>query len=163
MEGFTRQEAIALTNVTGGNLSYYDSSGFIVPQKHGNPRKSCVIYSPEQVLELAIIAELRERLSLQRIKLVIVVMRSRNHDQSLLNCPIAIIGDELIVISDWQEFGDKVLEVARANGGKVMVQEVGRIGDVLSQLAGKAKIGGVLAYDRRIECTVLRLREECQN
>ena len=45
MEGFTRQEAIALTRTTSSRLAYLDRVKVVVPQKFGNSKKPVVIYS----------------------------------------------------------------------------------------------------------------------
>jgi DNA-binding transcriptional MerR regulator len=73
---FTRQEVITMTGIKAGKLSYLDSTGLVVPEKRGNPKRPIVIYSVEQVIQLKIIQRLREKLSLQTIKVVIEQIKS---------------------------------------------------------------------------------------
>lgn len=52
MEGFTRQETIALTETNSNQLSYLDRTGLIIPQKYGNSKKPTIIYSWEQIIKI---------------------------------------------------------------------------------------------------------------
>jgi hypothetical protein len=48
MNGFTRQETLALTGITVGMLNYLDETGEVVPTRAGNPPKPLQIaYSVE--------------------------------------------------------------------------------------------------------------------
>ena len=52
MEGFTRQETLALTKTTSSRLAYLDRTEVVIPEKYGNSKKPTVIYSWNQVLEI---------------------------------------------------------------------------------------------------------------
>src|SRR5437762_1109314 len=64
---FTSSEVIALTGITPRQLQWWDERGVVVPAREGHRR----IYSMEDLAEVAVICELRERgFSLQRVRKV---------------------------------------------------------------------------------------------
>lgn len=151
MNGFTRQEAIALTGVKSGNLSYMDRTGLVVPSKYGNPQRPTVIYSAEQILQLKIAETLRDRFSLQQIRKVVSAINADtitkdadrlmliNHEVYLLNTPIKL-GETLIALLPLCPEG-------------VPVQEIGSIKGAIAELreAGSK----VLDFEKRIQGTIL--------
>ena len=153
--GFTRQETISLTGITSGRLSYLDRKQIVVPEKDGNPSHPRVVYSWEQVLQIKIIARLREKLSLQEIRSVIDFLKKRNYEPSLFDCQLVLIESKLYLIEDWREFGTKILEASGKNKGKVVVNEIGVIGKIASQIRNEAKKNRVLDFDKRIIGTPL--------
>ncbi len=61
VSGFTRKEAIDLTGLTGHQLDYLAKEGTVVPKKYTKSKKPLVIYSWQQVKELKIIANLKQK------------------------------------------------------------------------------------------------------
>jgi DNA-binding transcriptional MerR regulator len=65
---FTSNEVVALTGITPRQLQWWDERGVVVPARAGHRR----IYSMEDLAEVAVICELRQRgFSLQRVRKVI--------------------------------------------------------------------------------------------
>ena len=65
---FTSQEVIRLTGITARQLQWWDERGLVVPARQGHRR----IYSFEDVMEVAVICELRSKgFSLQRMRKVV--------------------------------------------------------------------------------------------
>jgi DNA-binding transcriptional MerR regulator len=154
---FTRQEIIAMTGINAGKLSYFDSTGLIVPEKRGNPKRPTVIYSVEQVIQLKIIQRLREKLSLQEIRKALDFLKSKNYKPSLFECNLVLIGDNLFLVEDKGEFGDQVLQASGQNMGQIMVQEIGPIGDVINELRIEAEKRHILDFQKRTKDTMLEL------
>ena len=67
-ERFTSREVIAFTAITLRQLQWWDERGIVVPARQGHRR----LYSMEDLAEVALICELRQRgFSLQRVRKVI--------------------------------------------------------------------------------------------
>jgi DNA-binding transcriptional MerR regulator len=65
---FTSKQVVALTAISPRQLQWWDEQGIVVPARDGHKR----IYSMDDVAEVAILCELRERgFSLQKIRSVI--------------------------------------------------------------------------------------------
>jgi len=65
---FTSREVIELTGITPRQLQWWDERGIVVPSRQGHRR----MYSMEDLAEVAVICELRERgFSLQRVRKVV--------------------------------------------------------------------------------------------
>lgn len=65
---FTSKEVVALTRISPRQLQWWDEQGIVVPGREGHKR----VYSLDDVAEVAIVCELRERgFSLQKIRSVI--------------------------------------------------------------------------------------------
>ena len=65
---FTSREVIDLTGITPRQLQWWDERGIVVPAREGHRR----LYSMEDLAEVAVICELRDRgFSLQRVRKVI--------------------------------------------------------------------------------------------
>jgi len=155
--GFARQEALSLTGISSGRLSYLDETELVRPEKLGNPKHPKVIYSWEQILQLKVIDRLRERLSLQEIRKVIEFLKERDYSPSLFSCNLVFISSQLYLIEDWQEFGTLVLEASGKSKGQVVIHEIGVIGEVLSDLKKEAEKHHVLDFDKRIKGTPLEV------
>jgi DNA-binding transcriptional MerR regulator len=153
--GFTRQETIAITGVKSGRLSYLDKTGLVVPEKCGNPKHPRVIYDWEKILQIKIIERLREKLSLQEIRKVIEFLRERDYNPSLFNCKLVFIDKQLYLIENWEKFGNLVLEASGANKGQIVIQEIGSIGEVISELRQEAEKQHVLDFNKRAKGTPL--------
>jgi DNA-binding transcriptional MerR regulator len=64
---FTSREVAALTGISPRQLQWWDERGLVVPARHGRRR----VYSLEDLSEIAVICELRQRgFSLQRMRKV---------------------------------------------------------------------------------------------
>jgi DNA-binding transcriptional MerR regulator len=65
---FTSREVVELTGITPRQLQWWDERGIVVPAREGRRR----LYSLEDLSEIAVICELRERgFSLQRMRKVV--------------------------------------------------------------------------------------------
>src|ERR1700751_77657 len=65
---FTSREVVKLTGITPRQLQWWDERGIVVPERDGRRR----LYSMEDLSEIAVICELRERgFSLQRVRTVV--------------------------------------------------------------------------------------------
>lgn len=153
VDGFTRQETLFLTELKSGKLSYYDSIRLVSPSKYGNPSRPKVFYSAEQLLQLKIIQRLRGRLSLDVTKEIIAFAKKRNYDRKLFECKIIAINSTIYFIEDWEEFGKIILNLSQS--GKISIDTVGEIGDVVFGINIKAKNGIIPDYEKRIKNTVL--------
>jgi DNA-binding transcriptional MerR regulator len=157
ISGFTRQEALSITGITSGRLGYLDKTGLVTPEKFGNPKKPQVVYSVGQIIELKVISRLREKLSLQEIRKVVEYLKSKNYEQSLFECNLIFVDDELYLIEDWKEFGMKVLKASGRNKGQIAIHEIGKIGEVISELKREAEKHRVLDYEKRVQGTPLAI------
>lgn len=153
--GFTRQETITITGVKSGRLSYLDKTGLVVPEKYGNAKHPKVVYSWEKILQIKIIERLREKLSLQEIRKVIEFLRERGYSASLFNCKLVFIDKQLYLIENWEEFGNLVLEASGANKGQIVIQEIGVLGEILSELRREAERNNILDFSKRAKGTPL--------
>jgi DNA-binding transcriptional MerR regulator len=67
-ECFSSHDVVTLTGITPRQLQWWDERGVVVPARQGHRR----VYSMEDLAEVAVICELRERgFSLQRVRKVI--------------------------------------------------------------------------------------------
>ena len=65
---FTSREVVQLTGITPRQLQWWDERGIVVPAREGRRR----LYSMEDLSEIAVICELRDRgFSLQRVRKVV--------------------------------------------------------------------------------------------
>lgn len=161
MNGFTRQEALALSGITVGMLNYLDETGEIVPTRAGDSKRPLQIaYSVEQVIDLKIVSVLRPRMSLKGSVEVVHFVRDNGYYAPLFKHPLAKVSEEMMSTYDWtlggyETFGQKVLEIARANKGRVTVHDLGMIGDVLGAIREAAIGADVLDFEKRIKGTLL--------
>ncbi|BCL33614.1 hypothetical protein [Nostoc sp. MS1] len=147
--GFTRQETIALTGIKSGRLSYLDRTGLVVPEKFGNPQHPKVIYKWQQILEIKTIEILSQKLPLQQIRRVLNFLKSRNYEYSFFQHRLVLVNSQVYLIEDMQDFGLMVLETSGKNQGQVVINEIGEIGDVITELAREAEKHHVLDFDKR--------------
>jgi hypothetical protein len=116
MDGFTRQETLALTQTTSSRLAYLDRTRVIVPQKYGNPKKPTVIYSWEQMLEIRAIANLRKQISLQMVRKLVKFLDQHGLDTTLHNKHLVATSDEVFLVSsDFSEM-PQIMKVADRQG-----------------------------------------------
>lgn len=153
--GFTRQETLALTGINSGRLSYLDRTGLIKPEKFGNPSHPQVVYSWKQVLQIKTIERLREIHSLQEIRKVLEFLDNRGYEPSLFTCQLVLIGKEIYLIEDWENFGKQILRVSGRNKGQVEIQEIASIENIIEELQKEAEEHHILDFDKRIQGTPL--------
>jgi DNA-binding transcriptional MerR regulator len=147
--GFTRQEAIALTGIDSGRLSYLDRTKLVVPVKFGNSKHPKVVYSWQQVLEIKTIERLREKLPLQEIRKVLKFLKERDYEPDFFVHNLVLVNTNLYLIEDIREFGLAVLEASGENKGQVVIHEVGEIGDIITELMREAEKHHVLDFEKR--------------
>ena len=69
---FTSQEVVTLTGITPRQLQWWDERGIVVPRRQGHRR----LYSMDDLTEVAVICELRERgFSLQRVRKLVRLLQ----------------------------------------------------------------------------------------
>jgi hypothetical protein len=97
MNGFTRQEALALTGITVGMLNYLDETGEVVPTRAGNPPKPLQIaYSVEQVIDLKIASVLRPKMLWKDTVRVIRFVRDAGYCNSVFQVQLATVNGEMM-------------------------------------------------------------------
>ena len=151
LNGFTRQETIALTGISSSRLSYLDRTNLINPQKFGNRKRPKVVYSWKQVLELKTIERLSENLSLQEIRKVLSFLRERDYKTTFFKHSLVFVNSQLYLVEDLENFGLTVLEASGKNKGQVVIREVGAVGDIITELWEEAQKHQVLDFDKRAE------------
>ncbi|WP_082650506.1 TniB family NTP-binding protein [Mastigocoleus testarum] len=118
----------------------------------GTDRLDTVIKRDEQVYNRF---RAREKLSLQEIRKVISFLEEREYKPSLFTSKLVFVDSQLYLIEDWEEFGMLVLEASGKNKGQIVIHQIGKIGEVLSELRTKAEKNHVLDFDKRIDGTPL--------
>lgn len=147
--GFTRQEAINLTGIDSGRLSYLDRTRLVVPLKFGNPKHPKVVYSWQQVLEIKTIERLRENLTLQEIRKVLIFLKEYDYEPSFFTHKLVLVNSQLYLVEDLRHFGLTILEASGVNKGQVAIHEVGAIGDIITELLREAEKHHVLDFEKR--------------
>lgn len=155
MEGFTRQEALALTKTTSSRLAYLDRTGVIVPEKYGNSKKPTVIYSWEQVLEIRAINDLRQKVSLQTVRSIVKFLNDSGFDASLRDKHLVIANDEVFwVMPDWSDM-PRIMKVADKKNkelGQFVLIVLPPIADIIKavwETAKKSKVVDFESFKRR--------------
>jgi len=152
--GFTRHETIDLTGIDSGRLSYLDRTQLVVPLKFGNPKHPKVVYSWQQVLEIKTIERLRENLTLQEIRKVLIFLKECDYEPSFFAHKLVLVNSQLYLVEDVRKFGLTVLEASGANKGQVVIHEVGAIGDIISELMSEAEKHHVLDFEKRANISI---------
>jgi hypothetical protein len=93
------------------------------------------------MIDLKIASVLRPKMLWKDTVRVIRFVRDAGYCNSVFQVQLATVNGEMMRTSCWTEaglhddsFGRKVLEVARANRGRVTVQDIGMIGNVLGAI-----------------------------
>lgn len=149
LNGFTRQETIALTGISSSRLSYLDRTNLVTPRKFGNPKRPKVVYGWKQILEIKTIERLRENLSLQEIRKVLSFLKERDYKTKFFKHNLVFVNSQLYLLEDWHNFGLTVLEASGKNKGQVVIREVGAVGDIISELWQEAHKHQILDFDKR--------------
>lgn len=151
MDGFTRQETIALTKTTSSRLAYLDRVGVVVPEKYGNTKKPTVIYSWEQVLQIRAINDLRKQVSLQAIREIIQSLETNGYDSSLWDKHLVVVnGDIHWVLPDWSDI-PKVMQLAskknKAGFGQLVLVAIPTLNDIVQAVWDTAKRSKVIDFE----------------
>lgn len=150
MDGFTRQETIALTGSSSNRLQYLDRTELVVPSRYGNSRKPTVIYSWEQVLEIRAIKNLRQEISLQTVRKVIDFLNHSGFDDSLRNKKLVILNDEVYWIkADWEDFPIvmKIADKKNQGIGQYLMITVPGLSDVVDEIWLAAKQSKTIDFE----------------
>jgi DNA-binding transcriptional MerR regulator len=113
--GFTSSQVVTFTGITLRQLQWWDERGMVVPRREGHRR----LYSLEDLAEIAVICELRQRgLSLQRVRKVMVFLQrelgKRLYQSASTNSQIHLLTDgKNIFIKDSPESIVDVLKNSR--------------------------------------------------
>jgi DNA-binding transcriptional MerR regulator len=150
MDGFTRQETIALTKTTSSRLAYLDRTGVIEPEKYGNSKKPTVIYSWEQVLEIKAINDLRQKVSLQTVRKIVEYFDKNGFDTSFRDKHLVVVNDEVVwIMPDWSDM-PRVMKVAdkkNKNLGQYVLVVLPQISDVIKEIWKTAQKSKVINFE----------------
>jgi DNA-binding transcriptional MerR regulator len=151
MNGFTRQETIALTKTTSSRLAYLDRVGVVVPEKYGNTKKPMVIYSWEQVLQIRAINDLRKQVSLQAIREIIQSLEKNGYDSSLWDKHLVTVNGEIHwVMPDWSDI-PKVMQLAskknKSGFGQLVLVAIPTLNDIVKAVWHAAKTSKVIDFE----------------
>lgn len=150
MEGFTRQETLALTNTTSSRLAYLDRTGVVVPEKYGNSKKPTVIYSSKQVLEIRAINDLRQKISLQTVRKIVQFLDEGGFDTSLKDKHLVVVNDEVFwVMPDWSDM-PRIMKVAGKKNkglGQFVLIVLPPISDIIKAVWENAKNSKVIDFE----------------
>lgn len=150
MEGFTRQETLALTNTTSSRLAYLDRTGVVVPEKYGNSKKPTVIYSWKQVLEIRAINDLRQKISLQTVRKIVQFLDEGGFDTSLKDKHLVVVNDEVFwVMPDWSDM-PRIMKVAGKKNkglGQFVLIVLPPISDIIKAVWENAKNSKVIDFE----------------
>jgi DNA-binding transcriptional MerR regulator len=150
VEGFTRQETLALTNTTSSRLAYLDRTGVVVPEKYGNSKKPTVIYSSKQVLEIRAINDLRQKISLQTVRKIVQFLDEGGFDTSLKDKHLVVVNDEVFwVMPDWSDM-PRIMKVAGKKNkglGQFVLIVLPPISDIIKAVWENAKNSKVIDFE----------------
>ncbi len=150
MQGFTRQETLALTKTTSNRLSYLDRMGVVVPQKYGNSKKPTVIYTWEQVLEIRAISHLRQKISLQTVRKIIQFLQESGFEDSLRDKHLVVVNDEVYwVMRDWSDM-PQVMNVADKNNkykGQFILIIIPQFASIIQEIWKEAKKSSIVDFE----------------
>ncbi|MGF1522530.1 MAG: hypothetical protein ACFBSF_09465 [Leptolyngbyaceae cyanobacterium] len=150
MDGFTRQETLALTQTTSSRIAYLDRTSIVVPQKYGNPKKPTVIYTWEQLLEIRTIANLRRQISLQMVRKLVKFLDEHGLDTALHDKPLVATSDEVfLVMPDWSDM-PQVMKVADRAGegvGQLVLLVLPPLNTVIEEIWDAARQSNVITFE----------------
>ncbi|MFN5865121.1 MAG: hypothetical protein ACK451_24855, partial [Pseudanabaena sp.] len=92
---------------------------------------------------------LRENLTLQEIRTVLVFLKEHDYEPSLFAHKLVLVTSQLYLVKDLRHFGLTVLEASGVNKGQVVIHEVGAIGDIITELFREAEKHHVLDFEKR--------------
>lgn len=150
MDGFTRQETLALTQTTSSRLAYLDRTMIVVPQKYGNPKKPTVIYTWEQLLEVRTITNLRKQISLQMVRRLVRFLDENGLDTTLHDKPLVATADEVFLVMP--DFSDmpQVMKVADRGGdglGQLVMLVLPPLNTIINDVWRAARASNVVDFE----------------
>jgi DNA-binding transcriptional MerR regulator len=105
LRGFTRKEAIEVTGCTSNQLQSFERAKLVVPRRVEKTGKPTVLYSRSQLLEIKAIKQLREQISLQKVKRIIQFLNDHGFGDNLNDKQLVIIDNDVFWVSvDWADF-----------------------------------------------------------
>lgn len=146
--GFTRQEVLALCELSSSQLSYFDRTELVVPRKIGNPKRPTVIYTWQQVLELRTLVKLREQISLQEIRKVIDYLKESDFGPSLFDKVLLFWNKQLCWVTRG-ELGNQIITLSKGNCGQTVFQLLVDMADIVQGLWDCADRSNVLDFEKR--------------
>ncbi|MEO0986457.1 MAG: MerR family transcriptional regulator [Cyanobacteria bacterium J06639_14] len=150
MEGFTRQETLALTQITSSRLAYLDRTRVVVPQKYGNTKKPTVIYTWEQLLEIRTIANLRKQISLQMVRKLVAFLDEYGLDTRLYDKPLVATPNEVfLVMPDWSDM-PQVMKVADRGSdgmGQLVLLVLPPLNTVVEEIWDAARQSNIVVFE----------------
>lgn len=101
-QGFDRQETMLLASVTSSRLAYLDRQKVIVPQRLGITKKTQIIYSWEQVLQVRLLTNFKQKISLALIKKIVRYFNDVGLIENWGDRHLVIIDDDFYSVApDW--------------------------------------------------------------
>lgn len=150
INGFSRQETIALAGTTSNRLQYLERAGLILPERYGKTRKPTVIYSWEHVLEIRAIKSLRQEISLQTVRKIIDFLNKEGFEEQLRDKKLVVLDDEVYwIMPDWSDL-PKIMKVAdkRNRGiGQYMLITIPSLGEVVNEVWQAAENSEVIDFE----------------
>ncbi|HEY9737529.1 MAG TPA: MerR family transcriptional regulator [Trichocoleus sp.] len=154
VEGFTRQETLALTKATPNQLFYLEKAGLVIPTRIGSNKRPTVIFSWEQILEIRTIRELRKETSLQSIRKVVEYLNDNGFTDHLRDKQLIVLDESVFwVTTDWHDLPTnmtKVLRVANKGGkgvGQYMLTVLPPFSEIIDDLWNTAKSSSVIDFE----------------
>lgn len=154
IQGFTRQETLALTGTTSNRLQYLERSQLVIPQRIGKSRKPTVLYTWEQVLEIRAIKNLRQEISLQTVRKIINFLDKSGFDDSLTDKQLIVIDDEVLwVQQDWKDFPEKIPSALKVAGkrskdvGQYVLLVISPLSEIVNEVWEAAKKSSMIDFE----------------
>lgn len=116
MQGFTRQETLALTGTDSSRLAYLDRAKIVQPQKFGHSPKPTVIYQWEQLLEIRAIDSLKQKISSQTTKEVVQALSDTGFGTNPRHEHLVIVNDDIYWVNhDWSNMPEVMQKAENKN------------------------------------------------
>ncbi|MGD1931389.1 MAG: MerR family transcriptional regulator [Leptolyngbyaceae cyanobacterium] len=153
ISGFTRQEALRLTQCTSSRLVYLEKVGLINPTRIGSGRKPLVLFSWDQIVEIKAIRSLRKDISLQTIRKIIDFLNQAGYDKGLKQKRLVVVNDDVFwVKSDLADLGEciEALIVASKKEGRVgqyVLLVIPPLVDIVNEIWETAKQSNVIDFE----------------
>jgi len=139
---------MALTGLKSGQLSYFDHTRLVQPEKIGNLKHPVVLYIWEQLLELRAIAKLRDSLSLQQIRQVIKFLRESGYEDGLYNKPLLFINSSLCLATEKNELGARLaMEVLGNHSGQLVFDWIDPLGQLDKEVEEDARTNPAIDFE----------------
>lgn len=117
-QGFDRQETMLLASVTSSRLAYLDRQKVIVPQKLGITKKTQIIYSWEQVLQIRLLTNFKQKISLALTKKIVRYFNDVGLIENWGDRHLVIIDDEIYPVApDWWDMPTVMLNASFVHNG----------------------------------------------